>query len=68
MIPVIPYQIVTSARVGGAVRRETRNAKTLAQATDIADKELRKPATRRVEVWVCLQTADRHGGVEENGR
>ena len=62
MIPIIPYKIVSTVRVGGAVRQETRNAGTLAQASDIAERESRKPLTRHVEIWVCLSAVDRRGG------
>lgn len=64
MIPSIPFQIKTTMRVGDTMRQETRNATTLPQAVEIAEKELRKPTSRRVETWVCLNSADRRGGAD----
>lgn len=63
MVPSIPYRIVTTVRVGTALRQETRNATTLPQAMAIAEREANKPHTRQVEVLCCLYVAARRGGV-----
>lgn len=61
-VPAIPFQIVTLIRIAGAQRQETRNATTLPQAMEIAERELRKPHTKHAEVLLRIYCADRRNG------